>query len=192
MGRQKKFDEDEVLEKAMFSFWKNGYEKTTTRQLETDMGINQFSIYATFKDKKELYRQVLAKYPKHLDLLFLKPLKREGADIKDIKAFLEHFAVSIKKNKIPNSCLMVTSATKFENFDADIQSMILTFFDYMKQLFQQALQNSVQTNLIAADTDLDLEAEYLVGIAQSISIYSKVKSIKEIKKYIQHALDKVK
>jgi hypothetical protein len=37
-----------VIEKAMSLFWRNGYQNTSVRMLE-GMGINQFSIYASFE-----------------------------------------------------------------------------------------------------------------------------------------------
>jgi AcrR family transcriptional regulator len=40
-----------VIEKAMSLFWRNGYQNTSVRMLEKEMGINQFSIYASFGNK---------------------------------------------------------------------------------------------------------------------------------------------
>ena len=45
MARKKQYNEAEVIEKAMRLFWRNGYESTSVRMLEKEMGINQFSIY---------------------------------------------------------------------------------------------------------------------------------------------------
>ena len=183
-----------MLEKAVYSFWKHGYDNTTTRRLEEDMGINQFSIYATFKNKKELFKKVLLDYSKQLDWyqLFLKGLKQDSAGLEDIKQFLLDFALGIKDNKIPNSCLMVSSTAKFDNFDPEVQTLIVNFFQSMQQLFLKALQNSLQSQQINEAADLELEAEYLVGIAQSISVYSKVKSREAIKKYIEHSVNKIR
>jgi AcrR family transcriptional regulator len=33
----------------MSLFWRNGYQNTSVRMLEKEMGINQFSIYASFE-----------------------------------------------------------------------------------------------------------------------------------------------
>ncbi len=192
MGRKKQFDEQKVLDKAMLSFWKHGYENTTTRQLEQDMGINQFSIYATFKNKGELFKRVLINYMMRLDQQFLQNLKKEKADIHDVEEFLLNFALSIKENKVPNSCMMVSSAMRMETFDIETREIMLNFFRFMKQLFQKALRNSIKSNNISPTNDIDQESEYLLGIAQSISIYSKVKSKDEIVNYIQFSIAKIK
>jgi len=48
MARKKEYREEEVIEKAMNLFWRNGYESTSMQMLEKEMGINKFSIYASF------------------------------------------------------------------------------------------------------------------------------------------------
>ena len=51
MPREKQYKEEEVIEKAMGLFWKNGYRNTSLRMLSKEMGINQFSINASFGNK---------------------------------------------------------------------------------------------------------------------------------------------
>jgi len=61
MARKKQYNEEDVLEKALTLFWSNGYESTSTRMLEKEMGINQFSIYSllSFQKFKNLKKDVL-------------------------------------------------------------------------------------------------------------------------------------
>jgi AcrR family transcriptional regulator len=42
----------------MSLFWRNGYESTSVRMLEKEMGINQFSIYASFGSKQGVFLKV--------------------------------------------------------------------------------------------------------------------------------------
>lgn len=51
MARQKEFDRDEVLHKAMEVFWTRGYEGASIEDLVKHMGINRQSMYDTFGDK---------------------------------------------------------------------------------------------------------------------------------------------
>lgn len=50
MGRHKEFNRDEVLMKAMETFWHYGYEGTSIQTLVEKMGINRGSLYDTFGD----------------------------------------------------------------------------------------------------------------------------------------------
>lgn len=66
MARQKAYKEEEVIEKAMNLFWRNGYETTSTRMLEKEMGINQFSIYSSFSNKQGVLLQSIKQYKNKL------------------------------------------------------------------------------------------------------------------------------
>jgi TetR/AcrR family transcriptional repressor of nem operon len=54
MPRVKLFDENEVLNKAMNLFWKQGYSATSIQDLVSHLGINRASLYDTYGDKEKL------------------------------------------------------------------------------------------------------------------------------------------
>ncbi|MGI9462875.1 MAG: TetR/AcrR family transcriptional regulator, partial [Aestuariivirgaceae bacterium] len=62
MPWEKKFENEVVLEKAMHAFWARGYEATSIQDLIECMGINRGSIYATFRDKRNLFVKALEHY----------------------------------------------------------------------------------------------------------------------------------
>lgn len=62
LGRTKEFEINEVLDKAVQLFWKQGYEKTSMQDLVDFMGIHRRSIYGTFGDKHALYMKALKRY----------------------------------------------------------------------------------------------------------------------------------
>ena len=55
MARKKEYIEEEVIDKAMHLFWKKGYENTSMKMLEKEMGINKFSIYSSFGNKDGVF-----------------------------------------------------------------------------------------------------------------------------------------
>ena len=64
MPRHKKFQKEEVLEKAMNLFWENGYHQTSIQNLVDTLKINRASLYDTFGGKKELFHLSIEKYLK--------------------------------------------------------------------------------------------------------------------------------
>ena len=62
MPRQKEFEREEVLEKALEVFWCNGYNGTSFADLTEGMCINRQSIYDTYGDKHTLFLEVLNHY----------------------------------------------------------------------------------------------------------------------------------
>ena len=56
------FDYERALNKAMWLFWKNGYNETSLRDLLKVMGIGEGSFYNTLKSKKQLFLECLRRY----------------------------------------------------------------------------------------------------------------------------------
>jgi len=86
VARKKQYNETEVLEKAMRLFWKNGYETTSMQMLEKEMGINKFSIYASFGSKQGLFLESLKHYKSKVHAI-LDKLKKGTNGVEDIKQF---------------------------------------------------------------------------------------------------------
>jgi TetR/AcrR family transcriptional regulator, transcriptional repressor for nem operon len=62
VARPRTFDEDRAVDAAMRTFWANGYEATTTRELCAATGLGRSSIYNTFASKHDLFERALVRY----------------------------------------------------------------------------------------------------------------------------------
>ncbi|WP_190821716.1 TetR/AcrR family transcriptional regulator [Saccharopolyspora pogona] len=62
MARPRKFDDARVIDAAMDTFWRNGYEATSTRDLSDRTELGPSSLYNAFGDKRQLYLKALRKY----------------------------------------------------------------------------------------------------------------------------------
>jgi TetR/AcrR family transcriptional regulator, transcriptional repressor for nem operon len=62
MARQREFDKDEVINRAMLLFWEQGYEATSIRDLIETMGISSSSMYEAFGDKRGVFLAALARF----------------------------------------------------------------------------------------------------------------------------------
>ena len=71
MARKKQYIEEEVIEKAMHLFWRNGYESTSMQMLEKEMGINKFSIYSSFGSKHGVFLESLKSYNKKVSVYLI-------------------------------------------------------------------------------------------------------------------------
>ena len=62
LGRPRSFDPDQALDRAMYVFWRKGYEGTSLSDLTRAMRINAPSLYAAFGNKDALFGKVIDRY----------------------------------------------------------------------------------------------------------------------------------
>jgi TetR/AcrR family transcriptional repressor of nem operon len=192
MSRSKKYNDDIVLEKAMHVFWDNGYEGTSVRMLEKEMGINQFSIYSSFENKKNLFIESLKKYREYVKTSRFKDLLKEDAKLKDLDSFFHDFALAIRNSKKRRGCLVVNTTGEIGTRDTEIKAELCTYFDFVKNMIRHVLQNSADAGEISAKADLDKYSNYLLGMMQGLSVGAKVLSEKQINDIISMALTSIK
>src|ERR1700733_9373627 len=88
MGRPRNFSREEVLEKAMPVFWKQGFADTSLQNLERATGVNKSGLYTEFRDKEDLFLACLRRYLQSQDKRGL--LTKEPFGWKNIETFLKN------------------------------------------------------------------------------------------------------
>ncbi|MBL4908253.1 MAG: TetR/AcrR family transcriptional regulator [Sneathiella sp.] len=124
MGRKKSYDEEDVLEKAMFLFWRKGHQAVSTRDLADEMGINQYSLYASFESKDVLFEKTLERYLSDVvEKVFIEPLLDPVDGLAAIRSYFEIF-VAPGSGKFPTGCFICNTMAEEENPTAAVQKII--------------------------------------------------------------------
>ncbi|TXE12883.1 TetR/AcrR family transcriptional regulator [Seonamhaeicola algicola] len=181
MARRKQYNEQEVLEKAMRLFWRNGYENTSMQMLESEMGINKFSIYASFGSKHGLFKQTLKNYKKNRKNIFDKlQNSTKGVDaIKDF--FYDSVDVCYEEGNV-KGCLITNTYNEFSFIDDEvIKTDILQFMENLKILFIEKLKTDKTKD---EDTVLK-QANFLLLAKHGLAAATRVNNNKEIADYIE-------
>ena len=184
MSRKKEYQEDLVVEKAMQTFWANGFEKTSLRMLEKDMGINQFSIYSSFGSKNGLFVEVLKKYKSHIKVTFLKDLLNSKGSLDDLRGFLKAYGHGIQSGQKPYGCLMINTGMEVGEKDPDIAFELDSHFASLRETFYNLLEKIKFNEELSAHFDSNKYASYLLGSIQGLSLFAKFHSQKEVDDYI--------
>lgn len=160
MARHKEFDVNEVLDKAMYLFWSQGYEKTSMQELVHTMGIHRRSIYDTFGDKHELFIQALQRY-QLLQSQRLQNLVEQQIPVTDmIRIFLE---TTIDNPELPKGCLMVNSGVELGTLDPEVSALIQARYTQTEQCLFDLLIAGQDSGEIRADLDAKQLAHYLMN-----------------------------
>ncbi len=124
----------------MRAFWQDGY-GVSTRQLAAAMGINQYSVYASFETKAGLFERALNRYIDDVvEGAVLLPLRSEGAAMPALREFLEGF-VHTKKLDVPDGCLICNTMIDTTQHTPPVLRAIKRYRDVVKKAFSVAITN---------------------------------------------------
>src|SRR5581483_8596039 len=109
-GRPRAFDREAALDRAMFLFWRRGYEATSVSDLTGEMGITPPSLYAAFGDKKQLFLEAVDRYQAGPGSFAQRALAEPTAEAA-MRRLLMDTVDSFCNPKLPRGCMVVLSAT---------------------------------------------------------------------------------
>jgi len=181
MARKKQYKEEEVIEKAMHLFWRNGYENTSVQMLEKEMGINKFSIYASFGSKHGVFLESLKSYKAKTKEMFDK-FKNASNGVEDIKQFFYDSVHIGYQDGCKKGCLVTNTYNEFsESEDSEINDQMTLFMDNLKSLFIEKLRMHPTKD----EQTIERQANYLVLAKHGLAAATRVNSQKEIEDYIE-------
>ena len=174
MPRQKAFDQDTVLEKAMQVFWKKGYEATSVQDLVEAMGINRGSLYDTFCDKRQLFLSAIAHYSETFIQQAVDRLQTPGAARQAIIDYFENLVQCIEAASPCQGCLMTNTIVEFSPHDPEVANYLKQTLLKLEDAFYTALVRAKDRGEIPADAQLRTLARYLTASVQGLQVISKV------------------
>ncbi|ARV13729.1 TetR/AcrR family transcriptional regulator [Polaribacter sp. SA4-12] len=181
MARKKQYIEEEVIDKAMHLFWKNGYENTSMQMLEKEMGINKFSIYSSFGNKHGVFIESLKSYKAKTKAMF-DNFKNAKNGVEDIKQFFYDSVAVCHQKGNEKGCLVTNTYNEFsESEDELINNQMTSFMDNLKNLFIEKLKMDSSKD----EETILKEANFLVLAKHGLAAATRVNNKKEIEDYIE-------
>lgn len=171
MPRSKSYDRDTVLRNAMQLFWAKGYERTSITALEDAMGINRFSIYDTFRDKKGLFLASLRAYGDEITARQTESLLDPGGAA-GIRIFFGTLlpAPSRKTNR---GCLVMNSLVELSGRDRDIDAAIAANLRFVENRMHKTVHRALTSGELVSDRSARELARQLLSVTQSVLAFSK-------------------
>lgn len=174
MPRVKLFDENEVLKKAMYLFWKKGYAATSMQDMVTCLGINRASLYDTFGGKEQLFKKSFALYRK-TNIESLTAFFQNYPNIKE--GFSELFNNAIKEAVSDNDCkgcFVVNTITELIPNDESLIIVLEKNKQDFENLFYEYLLKGKEDGQLKTDQNLKSLSALLYTIYNGIRVVSKV------------------
>jgi TetR/AcrR family transcriptional repressor of nem operon len=172
MAGVKRFDKDEVLDRAMRLFWERGYEATSIDDLLKATGINRGSLYGTFGDKRRLFLAAVDRYMEKIGSpLFLELMRGDPRD-----AIRRMFNSIVRRNsdgKSPAGCLITNSAVECRRIGGAINARIERELKLQESAILATLRRASSKNLLGVKQDRRALARFFLGVAQGLNVVSR-------------------
>ncbi len=174
MARQKEFEKEEVLEKAMDTFWRFGFEGTSMQSLVKNMGINRSSLYETFGDKRSLFEAAITHYEKTRMQGMVDCLLEMEASISAIAQVFDSLIDQSLSDEERRGCFITNTAIELCHHDPSVAQKIATDMKILERAFYRVLVNAQAKGEIAQEKDMKQIAQYLTSSFQGIRVMAKI------------------
>lgn len=128
-GRPREFDAGEALQRATQTFLRFGYAGASLEALTTSMGLSKPSLYAAFKDKRQLFQRVVEARAAMLGKRYRAAFKK-GTTLETslVAMFDEAITVNLGEDGNAPGCLIVSSSTTEAVEDEALAQFTRDFF----------------------------------------------------------------
>jgi AcrR family transcriptional regulator len=119
MARQKEFDQEKALRKAVRLFSQQGFAATSTDELMRVMNVGRQSMYDTFGDKRALFLRALEMYVTESVKSINAELEKPGSALATVRNALVTFA---ERNDLSSSegCMGLNAISEFGQRDSEV------------------------------------------------------------------------
>ncbi len=176
MGRKKKFEETQVLDRALEVFWENGFERSSLSSLTEATGLHKGSLYSSFKSKENLFSLCLTRYAERMANHYsLSSLNAKTYIRQFFEKKINHPA---KRKRL--GCFLMNSGLEMSHLgsssgEANIQRLLKS----VEVNFKTAVQSGVEQREFSEEIVPQKMAERLFALAFTIEELGKVGKSKE-------------
>ena len=173
MARQKEFNRDEVLHKAMEVFWSRGYQGASIQDLVQHMGINRQSIYDTFGDKHALFLQALDRYREMQSRKVFEVLDRPGSMKKNLRQLFEEAVARALSAEGRRGCFVGNSMSELAGRCKETATRTCNGVAAAEKILQRALERGREQGDLPRVRDTRAVARFLYSSLQGLLLMAK-------------------
>lgn len=147
-GRPRSFNEQDVLEASMATFWKYGFTATNYAVLEQATGLRRQSIIYAFGDKRALFLKSLSLYFSTRVSEVVTILGRGGSDLENIRSVFDAW-LTFAEDKNKRGCLIVNTAGQFDASDKEVSSIVNKAVGALRDAFTAAFTSAQRSGEVS-------------------------------------------
>ncbi|MDJ0820256.1 MAG: TetR/AcrR family transcriptional regulator [Paracoccaceae bacterium] len=176
MPSPKTYKREDLLDRAIELFRKQGYAGTSTAELVAALGVNRKTMYSEFGSKQELFEAALERYSEiHLTRV-LAPIEDPDADATSIRRAFTGYSSAIDGAFAGLGCLMANTAVERAALDPGSAAFVGAYLARLNAGFRRALENARAAGQVDGTADLDDLAAFLAMSVVGISAMIRAKA----------------
>jgi TetR/AcrR family transcriptional repressor of nem operon len=180
VARNKEFDPDVVLERALEVFWTHGYEATSIADLVERLGIGRASLYATYGSKHELYLKALDRYVQMRDPGILDRLSQPGPVLPAVRSLVEAYVREAVEDADHRGCLVVNAAIERLPADARAARRVHGSWRTLEVALCSALTRARAQGELEPGADPRELARFLLVMLQGLRVLGKADADRDV------------
>lgn len=180
MPSPKGYKREEVLDRAIALFRRQGYSATSTAELVEALGMNRKSMYAEFGSKQQLFEAALERYSAVNLSRVLAPIEAEGANAQSIRDAFNGYASASETEYRGLGCLMANTAVERAALDPGSAKFVDAYMERLHSAFQAALKRAKAEGDLDESKEVDDLAAHFVNAVVGISALLRAKATPEM------------
>lgn len=189
MPRKKQFDPGVALRRGMELFWEKGYEATSIQDLVEGMGINRFSLYDTFKGKRELFDAALLRYLEQQVRPLLEEMLAGGVGLPGIRRFFDLTLARLTGPAGWWGCFMVNTAVELAPRDRGAAERVAMYIDLTEEAFYKALVQARKEGEVESLLPARTLARHLTNTVMALSVMARTRApLNEMRRQVEISL----
>ncbi|MFI6419316.1 TetR/AcrR family transcriptional regulator [Streptomyces sp. NPDC050842] len=174
MARPREFDEERVVTAAMETFWRHGYEGTSTRDLCDSTGLGPSSLYNAFGGKRPLYLRALDRYYETSTAEQVALLQGPGPVKNRLRAMMLHAVDADLDEADGRGCFAINAAVEASGPDQDVRDAVQRSFDRVENELYAILTAGRHSGEIRSTGDLRALARRVQSTYYGLRVLGRV------------------
>jgi TetR/AcrR family transcriptional repressor of nem operon len=175
MSRQKDFEPQQIIQKAMMLFWEKGYTATSVDDLVTHLNLNRSSLYHTFGGKHELFMLTLETYSQQI-ISGVAQILETSPSVKEAFGLICTYTIENTPPMNQWGCLMVNSITELLPHDEKVAMLAESYTHTLHSLILAKLQQDMEAERVPIKSSPTELAFFLFNTLQGLKVMLKTGS----------------
>lgn len=180
MARNKAFDEDEVLDKAVHLFSQKGFNGTSAQDLVDCLGISRSSLYGTYTDKRTLFVESLKRYREKTAGTLLSLLQSTDDAEAIIKQVFNTLIKDSIEDKLFSGCFMVNATVEMAPHDDEVSAIVNGNMQDVEEALFKAVRKGQQSGQFSTQHSARSLARFLFNTFSGIRVAAKSGTDKKV------------